>query len=155
MTADAPALNGAGQVDAALRAEIRDCQRAKAEFIRWKLLIVPTAGAAALGLAGSKPQPILFALIPPVCIFVDSVCLHNDSRIMMIADFLRNSEYAGCAAQEYEKHCDLKRGRFYDEPRAYVASGVLGVWVSGILVCNFRRIQQDLAAKQIVPLGRL
>jgi hypothetical protein len=172
-----------GEIDNALRAEIVECQKAKAEFIRWKLIIVAAIGGAAFGLNDTVGQPALMALIPLVCIYVDSVCVHNDSRIMMIADFLRTSDHAGAQARAYEAHCNAHRHRFYgdgmvlfvssfvlsvlvaawgiyertvDEPFAGAAclvTGIVGGIVTLILVRNFRLIQEGEQPFQIVRLG--
>jgi hypothetical protein len=170
-----------GTIDAALRAEVVECQKAKAEFIRWKLIIVAAVGAGAFGLEAAPAQPALLALIPLVCIYVDSVCVHNDSRIMMIADFLRTSDQAGTEAQAYEVHCHKHRHKFYGEGMvlfvssfvlsllvlawgfqesrdlfarfACLVTGAVGTTVTGILVRNFRLVQEGKQPWQIVPQG--
>jgi hypothetical protein len=172
-----------GEIDNALRGEIVECQKAKAEFIRWKLIIVAAIGGAAFGLNDTAGQPALMALIPLVCVYVDSVCVHNDSRIMMIATFLCSSDQAGAEARAYEAHCRAHRYRFYgdgmvlfvssfvlsvlvaawgiyertvDEPFAGAAclvAGVVGGLVTLILVRNFRLIQEGERPFQIIQLG--
>jgi hypothetical protein len=173
----------ASEIDVALRGEIVECQKAKAEFIRWKLIIVAAVGAAAFGLNETDGMPALLALIPLVCIYVDSVCVHNDSRIMMIADFLRTSDQAGAEARAYEAHCHAHRHRFYGDGMVlFVSSFVLSVLVAGwglyeksrdqlfvagaclatgavgavvtlVLVRNFKLIQEGEKPWQIVGLG--
>lgn len=107
----------AGELDAPLREELIECQRTRSEFIRWKLILVAAVGSAAFGLGGKdNPKlPVLLAFIPLICVYVDSVCLHNDSRIMMIARFLRESKEASAAARAYEQFCHDNRRKFYNE----------------------------------------
>lgn len=120
----------AGDIDVALRQEIVECQKAKAEFIRWKLIIVASVGVAAFGLQTGHGMPGLLALIPLACVYVDSACLHNDSRILMIAEFLRTSDHAYGASQAYEQYCHEHRDRFHGEGLVlFVSSLVLSLLV--------------------------
>lgn len=119
-----------GEIDVALREEIVECQKAKAEFIRWKLIIIAAVGAGAVGLEKTG-QPALFALIPLVCIYVDSMCLHNDSRILMIGAFLRTGTHVSAEAKEYEAYCARNRLLFYSESFVlFVTSIALSVFVA-------------------------
>lgn len=125
----------AGEIDVALREELIECQRARAEFIRWKLILVAAVGSAAFGLAGKEflKLPDLLAFIPLICIYADSVCLHNDSRIMMIGRFMRECGQSSAAAQAYEQFCQDNRSKFYNEGLAvfgssFFLSGVIGVF---------------------------
>lgn len=106
-----------GELDVVLREEIIACQRTRADFVRWKLILIAGVGAAGVGVlqAQMAPKPVLLALIPLICAYVDAVCLHNDSRIMMIAAFMRESPYVSAAARDYESLCQDNRHRFYDE----------------------------------------
>lgn len=127
-------------MDAKLRDEIIECQRARSEFIRWKLILVAALGAVGLGLDDIKhAEPIVLALIPPVCIYVDSVCVHNDSRIMMIAQFMRESSLVSPSARAYETHCHENREMFLNEGLAlfyaslFLSAIVLAVGVQGAM----------------------
>ena len=122
----------AGEMDAALREELIECQRTRSEFIRWKLILVAAVGSAAFGLGDKEnPQhPELLAFIPLICTYVDSVCLHNDSRIMMIGRFLRESPLASAAARAYEQFCDEHRAKFYNEGFALFISSL---FLSGLV----------------------
>jgi hypothetical protein len=125
----------AGEIDAPLREEVIECQRARSEFIRWKLILVAAVGSAAFGLGDkdNPKHPELLAFIPLICTYVDSVCLHNDSRIMMIGRFLRESPLASEAARAYEKFCAEHRASFYNEGFAvFISSLLLSVVIASI-----------------------
>lgn len=114
-----------------LRTEIIESQKFKVDLLKWKLLLAAGLGGAGLGGAGlgaaaqtaaragdqaaaqaGSGMPLLLALIPLVCAFVDVVCYHNDLRIMVIARFLRTDPHAGSFARAYERLC-LKHRRFF------------------------------------------
>jgi hypothetical protein len=120
------------EMETSLRQELIECQRARSEFIRWKLILVAAVGSAAFGL-GSKDNPKhpeLLAFIPLICTYVDSVCLHNDSRIMLIGRFLRESTLASEVARAYEQFCDQHRAKFYNEGFALFISSL---FLSGVV----------------------
>ena len=122
----------AGEMDTPLREELIECQRARSEFIRWKLILVAAVGSAAFGLGDkdNPKHPELLAFIPLICTYVDSVCLHNDSRIMMIGRFLRESPLASAAARAYEQFCYDHRAKFYNEGFALFISSL---FLSGVV----------------------
>jgi hypothetical protein len=123
------------ELDVVLREEIMACQQARADFLRWKLILVAGAGAAGIGMLQAEidPAPVLLALIPPICAYVDAVCLHNDSRIMMIALFMRESPLVSEAARAYETLCQDNRDRFYSEWAVlFLSSAGLSLLVLGI-----------------------
>jgi hypothetical protein len=105
------------ELDVVLREEIMACQQARADFVRWKLILIAGAGAAGLGVLQAN-----MTAVPLICVYVDAVCLHNDSRIMMIAKFLRESRFVSEAARDYEALCRRNRRRFYSEWVVLVAS---------------------------------
>ncbi len=85
-----------------LRQEIIELFKLRADFIKWKLLIVSILAATGLGLTGDKLPQIPYAflvltLIPLVCLYVDLLCKHNSLRILVIGAFKRtivdDSEY--------------------------------------------------------------
>jgi hypothetical protein len=135
----------AGEIDVALREEIVECQRTRSEFIRWKLILVAAVGAVALGVGQqgtTTPLPALLALIPLICVYVDSVCLHNDARIMVIAAFFRSSADVSAAGRAYETYCATNRSRFYHESIAvFGSSAALAILVA---IVSRRKDTQDL-----------
>ncbi|NJA06818.1 hypothetical protein HC024_13960 [Methylococcaceae bacterium WWC4] len=102
-----------------LRDEIIESQKARSEFIKWKLLLIAMIGSIGYGLEKEHEQvSLVLALIPFVCIYVDHVCLHNDARIMVIGDFLRSQDFNSHnsnIARAYELHCADRRNDFIDE----------------------------------------
>lgn len=124
----------AGEIDQQLREEIIECEKTKSEFIRWKLILVAAVGSAGLGV-GKEMEPVypLLGLIPLMCVYVDSVCLHNDARIMMIAHFIRESDQASPEAKAYEEHCQRNREKFYGEGMVlFLCSLFLSLLVGGM-----------------------
>lgn len=101
-----------------LRQEIIESQKIRADFLKWKLIIVSVLGGAALGFSGQAVAgnlALALALIPPACLYVDVLCAHNSLRIIVIGTFKRKSKCcAGCSADcdcEYEnfaKRCGGK-----------------------------------------------
>jgi hypothetical protein len=148
----------AGELDVVLREEIMACQQARADLVRWKLILIAGVGSAGVGLlqAGMAPAPALLALIPLICVYVDAVCLHNDSRIMMIARFMLESAFVSDAARDYELMCQRDRHRFYSEWAVlFVSSAGLSALVlaTGVLAATG---SSAVAALSIAdPIGRL
>lgn len=101
---------------AKLRDEILESQKARAELTKWKVILIAAIGGAAIGLGGKEGlggasgMPILFSLLPPACLYVDLLCMHNDIRMMVIGHFLRTRERGDVAA--YEALCDKLRHVF-------------------------------------------
>lgn len=86
-----------------LRAEIIDGERARADFQKWKLVLVAALGAAALGLGGSCQNhiPLLLCVIPLVCGYVDLLCKHITLRILVIGTYLRKLNEANDPPDRY------------------------------------------------------
>lgn len=82
-----------------LRDEIIETQKARADLLKWKLIILSVLGAVGAGVRfspyASDPLPIALALIPPVSLYVDVMCYHLSLRINVLGAFLRN-----CACDE-------------------------------------------------------
>jgi hypothetical protein len=89
-----------------LRQEIIEAQKVRAEFLRWKLILVAALGAVGLGF--SHPESVhvpnaylVLLLVPLVCFYVDLLCKHMSLRIIVIGTFLRSrSSSADDAAYE-------------------------------------------------------
>jgi len=140
----------AGEIDSDLRQELIECQKARSEFIRWKLILVAVLGSSSLGLSKDAPAlPYLMALIPFVCIYVDSVCMHNDSRIMMIAQFLRTSNEVSAAARDYEQFCHKHRHMFYNEGLALFGSSLF-LSVAVVVFALWRSIRSAMSPRVAV-----
>lgn len=77
---------------ASLREEIIESQKARMDFLKYKLIAIASLGAIGLGFNGNstgwKIEPdYLLCIIPFVCIYADLLCYHNNIRILVIANF--------------------------------------------------------------------
>jgi hypothetical protein len=85
-----------------LRNEIIESEKARADLFKWKIVLVASLGAIALGLesalggedAATKDPPIthtyVLCLIPLVCLYVDLLCSHLNLRIMVIGRYFQS-----------------------------------------------------------------
>ena len=111
--------------DQGLRAEIIDAEKARADFQKWKLLLVAGLGAAAFGLGGNnRANLLLLCLIPPVCGYVDLLCKHITLRILVIGTYLRKFKEANATSGEV-----LDYEGFVQKARDKVNPYVLEDWV--------------------------
>lgn len=102
--------------------EIIDAHQSRSDFLKWKLILVAALGAAAFGL-GEKttPAPLLLALIPWVCLYVDLICSSLNMRQIIIGAF-----YARTVQDSYERFVQQHRRAFEMEDWAlYRSSNVL------------------------------
>lgn len=86
-----------------LRKELLGFQSAQAELLRWKLLAIGGAGAAALG-AASASEPfrlLVLAVIPVVAVYCDLLSRDYDIRIALIATFLRSRDQDYARYEEF------------------------------------------------------
>jgi polyferredoxin len=63
-------------------------------------------GAAGLGFAGSnnlRHADLVVCAIPPVCVYVDLLCLHLNLKMLVIGTFLRRPGHAGNDIRRYEE----------------------------------------------------
>ena len=75
----------------ALREEIRESEKVRMDFLKYKLIAVGTIGSIGLGFS-KNGNIIILSLIPLVCLFVDILCYHNNLRIFVIASFLKKKK---------------------------------------------------------------
>ncbi len=93
-----------------LRTEIIEAQKARADLLKWKLVIVAAVGGVGLGLSTTTPaSPLILILIPLACFYVDLLCQHLNLRIQLIAQFTRLSSSSGVNTEtdlmkEYERY---------------------------------------------------
>lgn len=81
-----------------LRNEIINSEKAQAEFIKWKLILVAGVGSASLGFTESQfitHAEYLICLVPLICAYVDLVYFHLTLRIVVIGTFLRKLPLTG------------------------------------------------------------
>lgn len=98
-----------------LRSEIVESQKARTDFLRWKLVIVAALGAVGLGLSGSHgPFVLVLLAIPLVCFYVDLLCNHINLRIQVIGAFIRlhQSEPQDKTLHDYELYVNGQRRAF-------------------------------------------
>ena len=124
---------------APLRTEIVESEKVRIDLLKYKLITIATLSAVGLGLSEKIDlarvliEPVyVLCIIPFVCIFVDSLCMHNSLRILVIAKFLEK------AGDQYEMFVsDLRNSKhasrfiFSLEDWALQYSSIL---VSGILI---------------------
>jgi len=85
--------------------EIISAEKCRSDYLKWKLLLVAVLGAAGFGLGEKgEPVPLLLALIPFVCIYVDLLCTNLKIRIILIGTF-----YATKRDDPYEKFVEEYR----------------------------------------------
>ncbi len=82
-----------------LRDEIVESQKVRSDLFKWKIILVASLGAVALGLAsandkgaGADPpstHEYLLCLIPLVCLYVDILSSHLNLRIMVIGRYFQ------------------------------------------------------------------
>lgn len=109
-----------------LRQEIIKSFKLRADFIKWKLLIVSILAATGLGLTGNSNSDIqnaylILVLIPLVCLFVDLLCKHNSLRILVIGAFKRT--IADGEEYKYEQFAEACGRRNVFSLEEYAISG--------------------------------
>jgi|HubBroStandDraft_5_1064220.scaffolds.fasta_scaffold563432_2 hypothetical protein len=116
-----------------LRSEIVESIKIRADFLKWKIVLIAALGAAALGLTNhDQATPELLGFIPLVCAYVDVLCIHTDLRIFVIAKFLRNSGTSSNADSAwYERVCYEHRKALVLEHAALVGM----TFLMSILIC--------------------
>jgi len=88
--------------------EIRETQKSRSDLLKWKLVLVAILGATGFGLMDkASPVPILLALIPLVCLYVDLLCTHFNLRQIVIGAFFRTVQ-----RDAYESFVQINRKAF-------------------------------------------
>lgn len=85
-----------------LRTEIVESEKARIDFLKYKLMAIASLGAIGLGFSEQNinakiASDYVLCIIPFVCAYVDLLCYHNTIRILVIACFLNhnNDPYEG------------------------------------------------------------
>lgn len=97
-----------------LREEILQSESVRTDLLKWKLALAGAIGAAGLGFAGSKGlrhADLILCAIPPLCVYVDLLCLHLNLKMLVIGTFLRQWTASGSerGLREYEVFVDRAR----------------------------------------------
>jgi hypothetical protein len=126
-----PSSQASTDIVAQLRSEIVESEKARLDFLKWKIILIAALGAAALGIGkdAGTGAPAVLGFIPLVCAYIDVVCIHNDSRIFVIAHFLRTGGPAQTPpdplAMAYEELCLKEQSSFSLESFALIGTTVL------------------------------
>lgn len=86
-----------------LREEIIESEKARMDFLKYKLLAVAALGTIGLGLGtktgyASFEHIYILGIIPLVCLYVDLLCHHNTLRILVIGQYFANT---GCPYENF------------------------------------------------------
>ncbi|HET7832456.1 MAG TPA: hypothetical protein VFK88_05775 [Gallionella sp.] len=81
-----------------LRTEIQEAEKARVDFLKWKLIAVAALASFGLSVKDQLFHPAYaLCIIPFICIYVDAICAHINLRILVIGKFLADK------ADPYEK----------------------------------------------------
>jgi glycosyl hydrolase family 15 len=108
-----------------LKQEINQTLESEHDFTKWKLIVASALGGAALGLAKTDNAHIwLILLIPFACAYIDLHLAQYQTRILVLAQFIRRYQPSGqgqdvdATLPAYEQYCARlrKRGKthFFD-----------------------------------------
>jgi hypothetical protein len=94
-----------------LRDEILQSEGVRSDLLKWKLALAGILGAAGLGFSGSEDlrhADLVLCAIPPVCVYVDLLCLHLNLKMLVIGTFLRTMPPRSAAGdiRRYEQFVD-------------------------------------------------
>ena len=96
---------------ALLKEEINKTLESEHDLAKWKLGVTAALGATAFGLTKqSDPNYWLLLFVPFVCVYIDLYVYQYQSRIKVIANFLRLNAEGDGLLQKYEKECERLRG---------------------------------------------
>jgi len=94
-----------------LKEEINKTLESEHDLAKWKLGVTAALGAAAFGLTkDSNRNYWLLLFVPFVCAYIDLYAYQYQSRIRVIAHFLRDNPEGDGLLQKYEKECERLRG---------------------------------------------
>jgi hypothetical protein len=124
-----------------LRDELVEDQKMRADFFKWKIILIAGIGAASAGVGGVQiaHPALMLALIPAICVYVDFLSRDQTLRIIVISQYLHlggnpeGTARAGTVAKSYEVFVtmadqmslvslyDAFRWRFYTSKRSAYA----------------------------------
>jgi hypothetical protein len=79
--------------DKGLRTEIIETEKQQADYLKWKFIVIAALASVAVGIDSNRNvNPWLLCLVPPVCLYVDLICLHLSLRIITIGAYLRTQD---------------------------------------------------------------
>jgi len=132
-----------------LKEEINQTTESEHDFAKWKLIVVAALGAAGLGLGKDAPgdRYWLLIFIPFVCAYIDLHSYQYQTKIMVIARYIRERGIEDTVLQEYEYMAQVFREKdvFYLGQYANLcASVILTLVAAGI--AHYKGVLGDLAA---------
>jgi hypothetical protein len=104
-----------------LAEEILQAQQSRSDLLKWKLVLTAALGAAGFGFGLGKDvtsSPLLLALIPFACVYVDLLCYNLSMRQLVIGAFFRKN------GNDYEEYVGTHRKVFGLEDLALRGSTV-------------------------------
>jgi hypothetical protein len=90
-----------------LREEVIESEKVRSDLLKWKLIITSALGGVGLGFGDHVPEngmPLMLALIPLSCAYVDLQCRHLTMRIQVIGAYSRSATKA--AEGNYEQFAE-------------------------------------------------
>jgi hypothetical protein len=105
-----------------LREEILQSESVRSDLLKWKLALIGGIGAAGLGFAGSnelRHADLVLCVIPPVCVYVDLLCMHLNLKMLVIGTF--QSQWRGgdstAGFSAYERFVEQQARRLSKDER--------------------------------------
>ena len=112
-----------------LKEEINETTQSEHDFDKWKLIVVAALGAAALrmGKDASDNHYWLMLCIPFVCAYIDLHSYQLQTKIMVIARFIRDQGKEDATLQNYERLCHefRKKNVFYLGQYANLSASII------------------------------
>jgi len=115
--------------------ELLQAQKARNDFMKWKLIIISAVGSTGLGFIkpdGSSNLYLIIILIPLICLYVDLLCRNLSIRSMKINVFASNF------SNNEESSFDIQYHRFYQDMRKGMGSSLESIaLIWSTLIINF------------------
>ncbi len=133
-----------------LHQEVVEQQKFTVDLEKWKIILIAVLGAVGLGVTKEESgHPVILALIPLVCAYVDVLVYHNGLRILVISQFLQDG-HPDAFARHYEQFCQERRSVFPLEEWALFATTIIVSVVVGAFA-----LQPSLVGIQLRSLERV
>ncbi len=132
--------------------EIIETEKSRSDILKWKLVLVAVLGAVGLGLSGkANASPLVLAMIPFVCVYVDLLCCNCNIRTIVIGTY-----YSISRRDSYERFVGKHRHAFEMENWAlYWSTRLLCglVVIFGLLLLIDSLLAQDVQQASAPPPG--
>jgi hypothetical protein len=99
-----------------LATEVVEAQKIRADYLKWKIVVVAALFGTGLGLVKTEGNAqryadLVLCVIPMMTAYVDTLCLHVTLRIAVIGAFRRNNLAPDDPYREYEEFTASARKR--------------------------------------------